>query len=157
MGISEAQPVRHHRRAVRPILDSRFPASARTGPVFTRTSCAGMTRGSPMSGNLYLSLVSPLDPPFLLRRIFDLGGLKKESEGHPQTLGSILLHRHCAGLGQPPGPQTPSVPLWERGDSGGFQNWGTPPKPPAGDAAPLSPIPGGILKPRGHPQTPRRD
>jgi hypothetical protein len=27
---------------------------------------------------------NPLDPPFLLRRIFDLGGLEGATEGHPQ-------------------------------------------------------------------------
>jgi hypothetical protein len=36
------------------------------------------------------SLFSPLDPPFLLRRIFDLGG-EQGIGGHPQTLGKGAL------------------------------------------------------------------
>jgi hypothetical protein len=36
---------------------------------------------------------TPFDPPLM-------GEEKKETGGHPQTLGSILLHRHGEGFGQ---------------------------------------------------------
>ena len=49
---------------------------------------------------------TPLSPPLLLRRIYDLGGKEKlRFEGHPQTPGSVPLHRSCGPIFVKEGPQ----------------------------------------------------